>query len=89
MAALKARPGAGHRRHRGAKACRAEPLTALRLGELILEAGVPPGVVNIVTGFGDAGATLAAHDGVDKVAFTGSTEVGKLLVKAAAGNLKS
>jgi phenylacetaldehyde dehydrogenase len=64
------------------------PLSALRLGELILEAGVPPGVVNIVTGFGDAGAALAAHDDVDKVAFTGSTEVGKLLVKAAAGNLK-
>ena len=64
------------------------PLSALRLGELILEAGVPPGVVNIVPGFGDAGAALATHDGVDKVAFTGSTEVGKELVKAAAGNLK-
>ena len=64
------------------------PLSALRLGELILEAGVPEGVVNIVTGFGDAGAALAAHDDVDKVAFTGSTEVGKAIVKAAAGNLK-
>jgi phenylacetaldehyde dehydrogenase len=64
------------------------PLTALRLGELILEAGVPEGVVNIVTGFGDAGAALAAHDDVDKVAFTGSTEVGKSIVRAAAGNLK-
>jgi phenylacetaldehyde dehydrogenase len=64
------------------------PLSALRLGELLQEAGVPDGVVNIVTGFGDAGAALAAHDGVDKVAFTGSTEVGKLIVKAAAGNLK-
>jgi phenylacetaldehyde dehydrogenase len=64
------------------------PLSALRLGELMQEAGLPPGVVNIVTGFGDAGAALAAHDGVDKVAFTGSTEVGKLIVKAAAGNLK-
>jgi phenylacetaldehyde dehydrogenase len=64
------------------------PLTALRLGELILEAGVPEGVVNIVTGFGEAGAALAAHDDVDKVAFTGSTEVGKEIVKAAAGNLK-
>jgi phenylacetaldehyde dehydrogenase len=64
------------------------PLTALRLGELILEAGVPEGVVNIVTGFGDAGAALAAHDDVDKVAFTGSTEVGKSIVQAAAGNLK-
>jgi phenylacetaldehyde dehydrogenase len=64
------------------------PLSALRLGELLQEAGLPDGVVNIVTGFGDAGAALAAHDGVDKVAFTGSTEVGRLIVKAAAGNLK-
>ncbi len=64
------------------------PLTALLLGELMMEAGLPAGVVNIVTGFGDAGAALAAHDDVDKVAFTGSTEVGKLIVKAAAGNLK-
>src|SRR6188472_1575725 len=64
------------------------PLSALRLGELMQEAGVPDGVVNIVTGFGDAGAALAAHDDVDKVAFTGSTEVGKLVVQAATGNLK-
>lgn len=54
------------------------PLTALRLGELCLEAGIPPGVVNVVTGTGaEAGAALAAHPGVDKIAFTGSTEVGK------------
>ena len=65
------------------------PLSALRLGELILEAGIPPGVVNIVTGFGEAGAALAAHGDVDKVAFTGSTEVGKLIVGAAGtSNLK-
>ena len=65
------------------------PLSALRLGELILEAGFPDGVVNIVTGYGEtAGAALAAHPDVDKVAFTGSTEVGKLIVQAAAGNLK-
>lgn len=65
------------------------PLTALRLGELLLEAGLPPGVVNIVTGFGEtAGAALAAHEDVDKIAFTGSTEVGKIILKAAAGNLK-
>lgn len=64
------------------------PLTALLLGEVFQEAGFPPGVVNIVTGFGDAGAALAAHEGVDKVAFTGSTEVGKLVVDAAKGNLK-
>ena len=65
------------------------PLSALRLGELIEEAGIPPGVVNIVTGFGDeAGAAMATHDDIDKISFTGSTEVGKLLVRAAAGNLK-
>src|SRR5690348_15631380 len=65
------------------------PLTALRLGELLQEAGVPDGVVNIVPGFGEtAGAALAEHPGVDKVAFTGSTEVGKLILKASAGNLK-
>lgn len=64
------------------------PLSALRLAELIQEAGIPDGVVNVVTGYGDAGAALAAHDDVDKVAFTGSTEVGKLIVQAAAGNLK-
>ncbi|GAA3842600.1 aldehyde dehydrogenase family protein [Amycolatopsis tucumanensis] len=64
------------------------PLTALLLGELFCEAGFPDGVVNILTGFGDAGAALAAHDDVDKVAFTGSTEVGKKIVDAAKGNLK-
>jgi phenylacetaldehyde dehydrogenase len=65
------------------------PLSALRLGELVMEAGFPEGVVNIVPGYGEtAGAALAAHPDVDKIAFTGSTEVGKLIVHAAAGNLK-
>lgn len=65
------------------------PLTALRLGELFLEAGVPPGVVNIVPGYGEtAGAALAAHHGVDKIAFTGSHLTGQLIVQASAGNLK-
>ena len=65
------------------------PLSALLLAELIAEAGFPEGVVNVVTGYGEtAGAALAAHQDVDKVAFTGSTEVGKLIVHAAAGNLK-
>jgi phenylacetaldehyde dehydrogenase len=65
------------------------PLTALRLAEIMAEAGLPEGVVNVVTGFGEtAGAALAAHNDVDKVAFTGSTEVGKLILQAAAGNLK-
>jgi len=65
------------------------PLSALRLGELIQEAGFPDGVVNIIPGYGEtAGAALAAHPDVDKIAFTGSTEVGKLILQAAAGNLK-
>jgi phenylacetaldehyde dehydrogenase len=64
-------------------------LSALRLGELMEEVGVPAGVVNIVTGFGDVvGAALAAHPEVDKVSFTGSTEVGRKILTAAAGNLK-
>jgi phenylacetaldehyde dehydrogenase len=65
------------------------PLTALRLGDLIQEAGFPDGVVNIVPGFGEtAGAALASHPDVDKIAFTGSTAVGKLIANAATGNLK-
>ncbi len=65
------------------------PLTALRLGELIMEAGLPEGVLNIVTGFGPgAGSSIAEHPEIDKVAFTGSTEVGKIILKASAGNLK-
>lgn len=65
------------------------PLTALRLGELIQEAGFPPGVVNIVTGNGEtAGAALVTHPGVDKIAFTGSTEVGKKINIAATDSLK-
>lgn len=65
------------------------PLSALFLGELIQDAGIPDGVVNIVPGYGEtAGAALAAHPDVDKVAFTGSTEVGKLILQAATGNLK-
>ncbi len=65
------------------------PLSALLLAELVAEAGFPEGVVNVVTGYGEtAGAALASHLDVDKVAFTGSTEVGKLIVQAATGNLK-
>ena len=66
------------------------PLSALRLTEIINNSNLlPEGVLNVVTGFGeDAGAPLAAHPHVDKVAFTGSTEVGKLITKASAGNLK-
>jgi acyl-CoA reductase-like NAD-dependent aldehyde dehydrogenase len=64
-------------------------LVALRLGEIVSEAGLPDGVFNVVTGLGEtAGAAFANHDDVDKITFTGSTEVGRLLVRAAAGNLK-
>ena len=64
------------------------PVTALELGKLIQEAGFPEGVVNIVPGYGEtAGAALAAHPDIDKIAFTGSTEVGKLVARAAADNL--
>lgn len=65
------------------------PLSALALAEIARNAGVPPGVINIVPGLGEsAGAALAAHPGVDKIAFTGSTEVGRQIVQAASGNLK-
>ena len=64
------------------------PLSALKLGELCLEAGIPPGVVNIVTGFGKTGAALVEHEDVDKIAFTGSPEVGRIIVRASADTLK-
>ncbi|HYX70372.1 MAG TPA: aldehyde dehydrogenase family protein [Terriglobales bacterium] len=64
------------------------PLTALRFGELCQEAGLPAGVVNIVTGGPEAGAALVRHPGVDKVAFTGSTAVGKEIMRSAADTLK-
>lgn len=64
------------------------PLSALRFGELCLEAGVPDGVINIVTGLGDAGAALSGHPDVDKIAFTGSTGVGEKILHAAAGTMK-
>src|SRR6476620_3569912 len=66
------------------------PLTALRVGELLLEAGFPEGVVNILPGYGPtAGAAIARHMDVDKIAFTGSTAVGHLIMRAAADtNLK-
>ncbi len=65
------------------------PLTTLRVGELVLEAGIPAGVVNICPGFGPtAGAALAEHPDVNKIAFTGEYTTGQLIVKASAGNLK-
>jgi len=64
------------------------PLTALKLAELIQEADLPPGVVNIITGAGKTGAALVEHPDVDKIAFTGSTEVGKIIQRAIAGTNK-
>jgi aldehyde dehydrogenase (NAD+) len=64
------------------------PLTALKLAELIQEADLPPGVVNIITGFGATGAEIVNHPDVDKIAFTGSTEVGKIIQRAVAGSHK-
>ncbi|AHH17505.1 aldehyde dehydrogenase [Nocardia nova SH22a] len=64
-------------------------LSCIRLGELAVEAGFPPGVFNILTGFGPgAGSSLSEHPDVDKISFTGSTEVGKLILQASTGNLK-
>lgn len=64
------------------------PLTALKLAEIIHDCGLPAGVVNIVTGYGDTGAAIVNHDDVDKIAFTGSTGVGKIIQKAIAGTKK-
>jgi phenylacetaldehyde dehydrogenase len=71
------------------KPAEATPLSALRLAALALEAGIPPGVVNVVNGYGSTvGAALAGHPGVDKVSFTGSTATGRRILDAAGGNLK-
>ncbi len=64
------------------------PLTALKLAEVIADAGLPPGVVNIVTGAGETGAEIVNHPGIDKIAFTGSTDVGRIIQKALAGTRK-
>jgi phenylacetaldehyde dehydrogenase len=88
MAALKLGPALAGGNTVVLKPAEQTPLTALLLGEILTEAGLPPGVVNIVTGFGDAGAALAEHSDVDKIAFTGSTAVGKKIVAASQGNLK-
>ncbi len=64
------------------------PLTTLRFGDLAIEAGVPPGVLNIVTGGPEAGKAIVRHPGIDKIAFTGSTAVGKEIMRSAADTLK-
>ncbi|HMO35244.1 MAG TPA: aldehyde dehydrogenase family protein, partial [Gemmatales bacterium] len=64
------------------------PLSCLRMGELALEAGIPPGVINILTGFGDTGAAIVQHPGIDKIAFTGHTDTAKIIMKDASDSLK-
>ena len=64
------------------------PLTALKLAELIHDSGLPAGVVNIVTGYGDTGAAIVNHQDIDKIAFTGSTQVGKIIQESIAGTTK-
>lgn len=72
------------------KSAEQTPLSALYLGNLVKEAGFPPGVVNILSGYGKtAGAAIAGHDGIDKVAFTGSTATGRNIMRAASSNLKN
>lgn len=70
------------------KPAESTPLTALKLAELIQEADLPPGVVNVLTGFGGTGAAIVDHPGIDKIAFTGSTGVGKIIQNAVAGTHK-
>lgn len=64
------------------------PLSCLRMGELAMEAGFPPGVINILTGYGDTGAAIVAHPGIDKIAFTGHTDTAKIIMKESAPTLK-
>jgi aldehyde dehydrogenase (NAD+) len=70
------------------KPAESTPLTALKLAEIIKDSGLPPGVVNIITGFGKTGAAMVNHPNINKIAFTGSTEVGKIIQKAIAGSTK-
>src|SRR5213076_3275195 len=63
-------------------------ISAMHLAQILQEAGLPEGVVNIVTGAGETGRALVEHPGIDKIAFTGSTEVGKLIARAVAGTRK-
>jgi aldehyde dehydrogenase (NAD+) len=70
------------------KPAESTPLTALKLAEIIQDCDLPPGVVNIITGFGNTGAAMVTHADVNKIAFTGSTDVGKIIQKAVAGTKK-
>lgn len=72
------------------KSSEVTPLSVLYFGKLVQEAGIPPGVINIISGYGDiAGQALTSHTGIDKIAFTGSTETGKKVMTSASTNLKS
>jgi len=87
---LETRTSVGRRLHHRPEACRADTAVRLTTRRADLRSGIPGRVINIVTGYGEtAGAALAAHPDVDKVAFTGSTEVGKLILRAAAGISRS
>src|SRR4029078_2450675 len=88
MAAWKIAPALATENTVVLKPAETTPLTALNLAEIIQESGLPEGVVNIVTGFGETGADIVNHPDVDKIAFTGSTEVGKIIQKAVAGTNK-
>jgi phenylacetaldehyde dehydrogenase len=89
MAAMKIAPAVACGNTCVLKPAEQAPLSTLRLGELMQECGMPPGVVNILPGYGAAaGAAMAAHGDIDKIAFTGSTGVGRQIMQAAAGNLK-
>src|SRR5207244_6860864 len=88
MAAWKLAPALATGNTAVLKPAETTPLTALLLAEVMQEVELPPGVVNIVTGAGETGAALVEHPGVAKIAFTGSTEVGKLIRRAVAGRGK-
>ena len=89
MAAWKVAPALATGNTLVLKPASATPLTAIRLGELALEAGIPPGVLNVVPGPGaEVGEAIAAHPGIDKVAFTGETSTGRRIAEAAAKTLK-
>jgi aldehyde dehydrogenase (NAD+) len=88
MLAWKIAPALRGRQHAGAQAREFTPLTAMAFAEILHEAGIPPGVVNLVNGHGETGAAIVDHPDVDKIAFTGSTEVGRIIRKATAGSGK-
>jgi aldehyde dehydrogenase (NAD+) len=81
-------PGFSNRKYSCFKPAETTSLTALKLAEIIQETDLPPGVVNIITGAGATGAAIVNHPDINKIAFTGSTDVGKIIQKAIAGTNK-